>query len=86
MHKKRKLYASVVGLGVGERHLSFLEKNKNIEVVSIFDPDIKKLKKISKKYNIKSVNSFKKVILKKKQIWLLWHLQIISIPGKLLIA
>ena len=66
MKIKKKLYTSVVGLGVGERHLNFLTKSKNIEVISIFDPDVKKLKKISKKYNIKSVNSFKKVILEKK--------------------
>ena len=63
---KKKLYVSIVGLGVGERHLNFLKKNKNIEVVSIFDPDIKKLKKISKKYNVNCVNSFKKIFLEKK--------------------
>jgi hypothetical protein len=51
----------VVGLGVGERHLNFLTKSKNIEIISVFDPDVKKLKKISKKYNTKSVNSFKKM-------------------------
>lgn len=66
MKIKKKLYASVAGLGVGERHLNFLTRSKNIEVISIFDPDVKKLKKVSKKYNIKSVNSFKKVILEKK--------------------
>jgi predicted dehydrogenase len=66
MKLKRKLYVSIVGLGVGERHLNFLKKNKNIEIVSIFDPDVKKLKKISKKYNVKSVNYFKKVTLEKK--------------------
>ena len=66
MNTKKILYASIVGLGVGERHLNFLKKNKNTEVVSIFDPDVKKLKKLSKKYNVKSVNNFKKIILEKK--------------------
>lgn len=55
-----------MGLGVGEKHLNFLTKSKNIEIISVFDPDVKKLKKISKKYNTKSVNSFKKIILEKK--------------------
>ena len=66
MKIKKRLYASIVGLGIGERHLNFLKKNKNIEIISVFDPDVKKLKKISKKYNIKYVNSFKKITLEKK--------------------
>ena len=78
MKIKKKLYASIVGLGVGERHLNFLKKDKNTEVVSIFDPDIKKLKKISKKYNIKYVNSFKKITLEKKT-----NLAVIASPDHL---
>jgi predicted dehydrogenase len=66
MKLKKKLYVSIAGLGVGERHLNFLKKNKNINVISIFDTDVKKLKKISQKYNVKFVNSFKDVTLEKK--------------------
>ena len=38
MKIKKRLYASIVGLGIGERHLNFLKKNKNIEIISVFDP------------------------------------------------
>jgi predicted dehydrogenase len=66
MNHKKIINASVSGLGVGEQHLSFLQKNKNVEVISIFDPDLKKLKKLSKKYKVQSVNSFSKIISNKK--------------------
>ena len=78
MKIKKRLYASIVGLGIGERHLNFLKKNKNIEIISVFDPDVKKLKKISKKYNIKYVNSFKKITLEKKT-----NLAVIASPDHL---
>lgn len=47
--------AAVIGLGVGEQHLSHLVINKNIKKIKIFDKNLKKLSIIGKK--------FKKVII-----------------------
>ena len=58
--KKKKLNTIVIGLGVGERHLDFLKKSKNISSVTIFDIDTDKAKKISKKYNVQYIDKVKK--------------------------
>ena len=42
----------IIGLGVGERHLSYLKKNKDIKKIKIFDINRKKMLKMSKKYNV----------------------------------
>ena len=54
--KNKKIYASVIGLGVGEKHLYYLKKNKFINSVTIFDTEIDKAKKISQKYDVKYNN------------------------------
>ena len=63
---KKKISASVIGLGVGERHLNFLKKNKNIDSISVYDVKNDKAKKISKKYNSEYSSEFKKIFSDKK--------------------
>ncbi len=46
--------AALIGLGVGERHLSSLKKNPNIKKIKIFDFDKLKMKKLSKKYGVET--------------------------------
>ncbi len=43
---------AIIGLGVGERHLIQLKKNKNIKTIKIFDTNRSKLLSISKKYKL----------------------------------
>jgi predicted dehydrogenase len=43
---------AIIGLGVGERVLVHIKKNKKIKKIKIFDFHNQKLKKISKKYNL----------------------------------
>ena len=64
--KKKFLNASVIGLGIGEKHLDFLKKNKNTNSITIFDTESKKAKKISKKYKVQYVDKYNKVFLNKK--------------------
>ena len=62
----KKLNSAVVGLGFGERHLKCLRKNKFTNLVDFFDFDKKKNDKFKKEFKIKSSNSFKELINKKK--------------------
>ena len=43
---------AIIGLGVGERHLSFLKKDKNVNKIKIFDFNKSKMIRLSKKYNV----------------------------------
>ena len=45
----KKIKVGIIGLGVGERHLQALLKNKKCEVISVCDLDKKKLLTIKKK-------------------------------------
>ena len=49
----KKYNIAIIGLGVGERVLAYLIKNSKVKNIKIFDFHKQKLKKISKKYNIK---------------------------------
>ena len=64
--KNFKINASVIGLGVGEKHLEFLKKNKYTSSITIFDTKINKTKKLSKKFIVKYVDNAKKIISDKK--------------------
>ncbi len=64
--KNFKINASVIGLGVGEKHLEFLKKNKYTSSITIFDIKINKTKKLSKKFIVKYVDNAKKIISDKK--------------------
>ncbi len=48
----KKYSVAIIGLGVGEKVLFSLKKNKRIKKIKLFDVDFKKLKKYSKKYNL----------------------------------
>ena len=49
---KTKINAAVLGLGVGERHVQTLKKNKLISKIYVFDLNSKKKNLIKKKYNV----------------------------------
>ena len=48
----KKLNVAVIGLGVGEAHIKSYKNIKNLEIKSICDFNTKRLKYISKKYQI----------------------------------
>ena len=48
----KNIKVGVIGLGVGEAHIKSYKKIKNLEIKSICDFDTKRLKYISKKYQI----------------------------------
>jgi len=54
----KKINSGVVGLGFGETHLKFLNKNKLSDLIDFFDFNKKILRKIKKKYNNQISNSF----------------------------
>ncbi len=45
-----KIYAAIIGLGVGLKHFDAIKSSKNSEVIGIFDFDIKKSIALKKKY------------------------------------
>lgn len=49
---KTKINAAVLGLGVGERHVQTLKKNKFVSKIYIYDVNTKKKNLIKKKYNV----------------------------------
>ncbi len=57
----KKIKVGVIGLGVGEAHIKSYKKIKNLEIKSICDLNTKRLKFISKKYDIPNIfnNSLK---------------------------
>ena len=57
----KKIKVGVIGLGVGEAHIKSYKKIKNLEIKSICDLNTKRLKSISKKYDISNIfnNSLK---------------------------
>lgn len=58
---KKKINVAIIGLGVGERHINTLVKNKYVKNIKIFDKNLKKLNFIKKKYKLQKYNSIKEV-------------------------
>lgn len=52
----------VIGLGVGNKHLVSLKKNKSINKIKIYDFNQKKLNYIAKKYQVEASNSEDEII------------------------
>ena len=48
----KKINVAVLGLGVGERHVQTLKKNKFVSKIYVFDLNTKKKNLIKKKYNV----------------------------------
>ena len=67
INHNKKLNISVVGLGVGFAHARAIKKEKSLNLISVFDPDIKKAKKLSKRlscnYKLKFNEIFKDKLL-----------------------
>lgn len=53
INKRKKINISVIGLGVGFSHALKIKKNKNLNLISVYDPDLKKARLLSKKLNCK---------------------------------
>ena len=61
----KRIKVSISGLGVGEKHAKFIKKNKNTKLISIFDSDQKKNKKLSTKLKTIYAKNFKEILKKK---------------------
>lgn len=59
---KKKIKVSISGMGVGEQHANFINKNNSTIFSSFFEIDILKKKKIEKKYSVVGANSFESMI------------------------
>ena len=62
----KKIKVGIIGLGVGERHLQALLKNKKCEVISVCDLDKKKLLTIKKKYKVHCTNNSSDILNNKE--------------------
>ena len=51
----KKINVGIIGLGIGLKHLKNLSKNKNVNMIYIFDFDEKKLKKLSINKSLKNI-------------------------------
>ena len=58
----KRIKVSISGLGVGEKHAKFIKKNKNTKLISIFDIDQKKNKKLSTKLKTIYAKNFKEIL------------------------
>ena len=63
MKKESKVNIGVIGVGrLGSFHIEQYQLLKNINIVGFYDIDLKKSKKIEKKYNIRSYSSINELI------------------------
>ena len=60
--KNKKYNISVIGLGVGFSHALQIKKDRNLNLISIYDPDLKKAKILSKRLNCKYNKSYNEVL------------------------
>ncbi|WP_440924519.1 Gfo/Idh/MocA family protein [Candidatus Pelagibacter sp.] len=58
----KKINVGVIGLGVGNKHLVSLKKNKSINKIKIYDFNQKKLNYIAKKYQVEPSKSEDEII------------------------
>ncbi len=59
--KEKKFNISVIGLGVGFSHALRIKKDRNFNLISVYDPNLKKAKKLSKKLNCKYIKSYNEI-------------------------
>ena len=63
----KKIYAAVIGLGIGLKHFETINKSNNSKVVGVYDLDSKKSINLKKKYpNIKIYKNESEIFLDKK--------------------